>query len=87
MERGHKKQIQRIMDQMKCPEDFKCYKSGFKDGCKAKDIGIKTFVECLEENPQECKFSMPFGYSYFCQCPLCNYIVKKMSPVFLGYDT
>jgi len=78
MEEVHKKEIEEIIARMKCPRDFECYKSGFENRCKAKDIGIESFLECLEENPQECKFSMPFGYSYFCKCPLCYYIVKKL---------
>jgi len=77
MEQGHKKQIKQIMSQMECPEDFRCYKSGFEDGCNAKEINMKGFLECLEENPQSCKFSMSFGYSYFCQCPLCYYIITN----------
>jgi len=78
VEQDHKKQIEEIIGGMKCPRDFKCYKSGFENLCKAKDIGIESFLKCLEENPQECKFSLSFGYSYLCQCPLRIYIVKKL---------
>ena len=31
----------------------------------AKEIGMKSFLECLEENPKEGKFSIPFKHSYF----------------------
>ncbi len=74
----HKRQIERIINEKKCPKDFECYKSGFENLCKAKDIGLRGFVECLEKNPRACKFSLSFGYSYFCQCPLRIYIVKEL---------
>lgn len=72
------KEIEEIIDQFKCPKDFKCYKSHFDVVCKAKDIGLETFLECLEENPQYCHFAVPFGYAHFCQCPLRVYIAKKL---------
>jgi len=75
----HKRQIEEIIGGMKCPRDFKCCEGGFANVCKAKDIGIESFLECLEENPQTCKFALSFGYSYLCQCPLRVYIAKKLS--------
>lgn len=72
-----KKQIEEIVGQLKCPKDFRCYKSGFEVLCKVKDIGMELFLECLEENPSECKFSLFLGRSYFCRCPLRIYIYKK----------
>ena len=65
MEQDYDKEIKEIMGGMKCPYDFKCYKSGFDNLCKAKDIGIESFLECLEENPQECHFSLSFGYTFY----------------------
>ena len=78
MEEEHKKQIEKIISGMECPKDFTCYKSGFEDLCKAKDIGIESFLECLEENPRDCKFLLSFGYGYLCHCPLRCYIAKKL---------
>ncbi len=78
MEQDHKRQIEEIIGILQCPKDFKCYKSGFDNLCKAKDVGIESFLECLEKNPEECKFSFPFGHSYLCNCPLRIYIAKKV---------
>jgi hypothetical protein len=72
------KQIKDIIGGLKCPKDFKCYKSGFKNLCKAEDIGMATFIKCLEEKPQKCKFARPFGYSWYCNCPLRTYIIKNI---------
>jgi hypothetical protein len=46
VEEDHKKQIKRIIGGLKCPKDFKCYKSGFKALCKAK--GTAETVTYLE---------------------------------------
>ncbi|MFC1476579.1 hypothetical protein ACFL5S_01290, partial [Fibrobacterota bacterium] len=58
--------------------DFICYKSGLMELCKAEDIGLETFLVCLEENPSDCNFSMPFGDAYFCNCPSRIFIAKKI---------
>ena len=78
MELNRKPQIEEIIGGMKCPRDFKCYESGFKDLCKAEDIGLESFLKCLEENPLECTFAFSFGYSHLCKCPLRVYIIKTL---------
>ncbi|MCP4368088.1 MAG: hypothetical protein GY797_08285 [Deltaproteobacteria bacterium] len=73
-----RKKIKEIMAGMQCPLDFRCAKSGFERLCKAKDFGLESYLECLEENPYDCNFALPFGHSYFCQCPLRVYLWKKL---------
>ncbi len=72
------KGIAEIIGELQCPKDFKCYRSGFENLCKARNIGVELFLECLEEIPQKCKFSLMIGRSYLCECPLRNYIFKKL---------
>ncbi len=79
MEKGHKRELENIIGRIKCPKSFKCYESGFDKLCRAKDIGIESFLECLERDPNACKFSFPFALMYLCQCPLRVYIAKKMN--------
>ena len=74
-----KKQIEEIISRSECPKDFKCYKSDFSEVCKASNIGLGGFVECLEQNGNLCNFSMPFGKSYLCTCPLRIYISKELN--------
>jgi hypothetical protein len=78
MKEEDRKKIEEIMAGMQCPKDFQCSKSGFERLCKAKDFGLKEYLECLEENPRTCPFSVPFGYGHFCQCPLRVYLSKKL---------
>ena len=67
-----------IIRNLDCPKDFRCYRSAFKDLCKAKDIGTKGFVECLEEKPADCAFSFQLATSHMCECPLRIYIAKNL---------
>ncbi len=78
MEQLNMEKAKQILGDLKCGKGLKCVNSGLQGICKAKDIGLKSFLECLEENPYECPFSVSFGRSYFCQCPLRVYIAKKL---------
>jgi hypothetical protein len=72
------REIEKIINGLRCPKDHKCYKSGFELLCSAKDIGIASFLECLEKKPDQCKFSFPFGLIYLCECPLRIYLAKRI---------
>ena len=78
MKESHKKQIEKIIKAMECSKDFKCYKSGFTDICKAKDIGRESVLECTGEYSYGCEFREYFGGSYYCKCPLRVYIAKEL---------
>ena len=58
--------------------DFECYKSPFGVLCKAEDIGLESYVRCLEDNPEFCRFSVPFGYAHFCDSRVRVQICKKL---------
>lgn len=77
-EKDIQKEIEEIIDGLKCPRDFICYKSGFKKLCKVEDIGLESFLICLNGIAGECKFSVHFSNLYFCQCPLRMYICRKL---------
>ncbi len=78
MEEGQRKEIEEIIKHFKCTRDFGCCKSGFQFLCKAEDTGLETFLECLQESPSDCQFSLPFGGIYLCECPLRVYVSKKL---------
>jgi hypothetical protein len=72
-----KSKIEEIRLKMNCHNNFQCYQSGFSELCKARDIGMETFIECLEEKPGRKVFSLSYGDKYFCKCPLRVYIAKE----------
>jgi hypothetical protein len=78
MREENRKRIEDIIGEMQCPKGFKCAHSGFENLCKARDLGLESFLECLEDHPSSCKFSIFFGDSHFCQCPLRVYLAKHL---------
>jgi hypothetical protein len=72
------KKIEDLIDGMKCPKDFECYKMGFEKLCEAEDFGLSGFLRCMDKNPDKCKFSAPYGSWYLCDCPLRIYIAKQL---------
>jgi hypothetical protein len=74
-----KEEIEKIILGFQCPKDFKCYKTGFENLCKAKDGGLEDYLVCLEKNSKSCPFVLTFGFGYFCTCPLRCYIAKKLN--------
>jgi hypothetical protein len=70
--------LQEIIDSIKCPKNFQCCQTGFEKVCNARSIGDKKFLECLDENPTDCKFAASYHDQFFiCQCPLRQYIAEK----------
>ena len=78
MEPEHRKKIDEIMGEMDCPKKYKCVESGFEDLCKARNSGLDSYLDCLNDHPPECSFALPFGMGYLCQCPLRVYLVKNL---------
>jgi hypothetical protein len=78
MEEDQRKEIEELIGQMQCPKNFICYESGLETLCRARDIGVELFLECMEENPKRCSFSVPVGIASLCHCPLRAYIAKKL---------
>jgi hypothetical protein len=72
------KELRKITDGLRCSKDFKCYRSGFENLCKAKIAGTEAqILICLEKQPQKCKFLNLVG-GYICECPLRIYVSKKL---------
>ena len=74
----HKSQIDKIMSEITCQKDFTCYKSGFENLGKIKDVQAEGFLECLEEGSEDCQFSLFFGEEPSCLCPLRIYVANKL---------
>ncbi|MHC4641228.1 MAG: hypothetical protein ACYS32_06255 [Planctomycetota bacterium] len=74
-----RKQLVEIIGSMECSKNFKCCEDDFANVCRAKDVGMESFLECLEEKPQKCEFAISFGYSYLCKCPLRVNIAKRLN--------
>lgn len=73
-----RQQIEEIIGSMACPKGFRCAESGFKNLCKARDIGVESYLDCLDEGRSLCKFALPFADIYLCQCPLRVFLAKRL---------
>ena len=78
MDKDLKKEIKKIIGEIQCPNEFCCLESGVEMGCRAKDVGLEEYLECLEESFPPCPFSVSFGNKHYCHCPLRIYICKKL---------
>jgi len=59
-----------------CPKSFKCVEFGCDNLCEAVDIGMETYLKCLDNHPLKCPFSVSFAGDFFCKCPLRVYLNK-----------
>jgi len=58
MEKAILQHIDEIRKRMKCRKGFQCAESVFKKLCKAKDVGLKRHLLCLEDGSTSCDFSL-----------------------------
>jgi hypothetical protein len=77
MEEVFIQQIVSAMPGQKLLEDCKGFKPGVGFTCKARDIGLQSYVKCLDRDSNWCPFSVSFGYSYYCKSPARVYIAKE----------
>jgi hypothetical protein len=78
MDEKDRKKIEELMAGMQCPKHFRCASSGFESLCRARDLGLEEYLDCLEENPDGCPFALSFGFGRLCQCPLRVDLAKKL---------
>ena len=71
-------ELERIMDGLKCPRDFQCYKSVYNSLDKKTVSDIKSFMFCFKEKLRGCAFSVPSESQSSCKCPLRDYISKEL---------
>ena len=76
MNEKHRAKIKKLMAKVDCPRNFKCVESGGQLRCKVKDIGMDSYVKCLEVSSSNCKFLLHYGSYHFCKCPLGVYLTK-----------
>ena len=71
-------EVTEIIGGLKCPKNYHCYKTQYKALCKAEFVEKVKVLNCLEEDSQGCIFSLLYKDTYYCQCPLRNYIAEKI---------
>jgi hypothetical protein len=71
-------EAENVVHEPRLYKDCKWFKPGLGFSCKAKDIGLKSFVQCLEKDSFICPFSVSYAYTYYCNCPARIYMIKEL---------
>jgi len=74
MGRKPKREVEKLLEN--CPEGCRYRERGINDPCHVRDVGLKTFVQCLEKDPFTCCHHIRFGRTHYCSCPVCVFIAK-----------
>ncbi|UCD87349.1 MAG: hypothetical protein JSV01_06225 [Desulfobacterales bacterium] len=78
MEKAPIQQTVEAMPGLKLLTECERYKPEVGFTCKAMDIGLESFVQCLEKSSRWCPFSVPYGHSNFCKSPARVYVAKEL---------
>jgi hypothetical protein len=78
MEQAHLEEIEKIIYGLRLPKNSEYYEPGVGFSCKANDVGLDAYVECLEMYSSTCPFSVSYAHSYYCKCPSRIYIAKEL---------
>ena len=70
--------VEALRAQMTCAKDFHCVESGFSELCKAQDIGLDSYLECLDRGASDCLFSVVVDSRHLCQCPLRVFLANQL---------
>lgn len=73
------KKVEKLKQEVSCPYNFACYESGFQSVCRGELI-TESYIKCDDKNcsPAKCPFSISFGYSHFCRCPVRVLVCKEL---------
>ena len=77
-ERLIRTELESLIKKAPCPNNHICSRLDDEHLCKVKDVGLDSFVECLEVEPYDCSYAIFYGHAYYCQCPIRVYLVKKL---------
>ncbi len=80
MEQLTREQVKNLLGDLVCNKGLRCVENGFDELCKAKDIGDKSFLVCLEEDG-ECSLTTFPGEDQhrWCRCPVRFFIKKEFN--------
>ena len=76
MRQPYKQRIE-AMPGVRSLQGCKAYKRELGFTCKAKYVGLDSYVECKETYSFTCPFSVSYGHSYYCKCHARVYMAKK----------
>ena len=70
--------LEALKSHVACSKNFACVSSKFKNLCRAEYQLESDELECKEESPIRCNFSIRQGNRMICSCDLRIYIEKNL---------
>jgi hypothetical protein len=70
-------QINTIMKDIYCTRNYECYKKGIDNFKTLNQVIAENLLECNADNNHSCPYSLSYGDTHFCKCPLLNYLHKN----------
>ena len=67
-----------LLGKNKCGNDLNCVKYGLEKVCQAKDVGLRSYLVCLEKH-RTCGLSINYGGGVYCKCPVRVHIKQEFS--------
>lgn len=71
-----RRHLERLKAKTRCDRKHVCIETPGADLCAARDLGMGSFLECLETVRGKCRHAFPFGKGRFCRCPLRVFLEK-----------
>lgn len=69
-------QFAKILHDVPCAHGHRCAGDDFAKVCRARDLGLENYVDCLSDSPRDCTFSLSFGHGHLCTCPARVFLAK-----------
>jgi hypothetical protein len=70
MDDRYERRTKEIIAGMSCRKNCECYKSN-NANCDSSTRSVRDeVIWCMDDNAQSCDFSLSYGSSYICRCPL-----------------
>lgn len=51
------------------------------ENCRAVEVGMEKFAECLKQGPSTCSHALPFGYCFLCTHPRVDEIITNTKKI------
>ena len=65
-----------LLDGVACGHGHRCAHDDLADVCRARDLGLENYVDCLSESPRDCEYSLSLGHGHLCRCPARIFLAK-----------
>jgi hypothetical protein len=70
--------IEELISSTSCSKGFECYTSGFERLCPVMCFAGGQKLECMDRCESTCEFQAAFGWGHICQCPVRQYVARKL---------